>query len=230
MAEKYDAPMTITVTVNNVALDMVLVTGAACSLLSIQTFERFFGRLALRPCSDQLFAYNGDKIKILGEFSATIVYKETKRILPIVVSDTLSPPILGRNFVCAFNMGLSQINLVNSYSEVVNDLLTKFSPVFEGGLGKFTGETIHLNFDDGARPVFCKPRPIPMAWKPEVKRQIWNLVDEDMLERVETSQWSTLLLLVVKLNGKLRVCGDYKTTIKRHLDDVRHPLPCDASN
>lgn len=42
---------------------------------------------------------------------------------------------------------------------------------------------------------------------------------------VDNNKWGTPLVPVLKGNGTIRICGDYKTTINKYLKDVKHPLP-----
>lgn len=46
-----------------------------------------------------------------------------------------------------------------------------------------------------------------------------------ILERVDNSYW-TILIPVLKENGDIRMCGDYKITINKYLENCNYPLPC----
>jgi len=46
-----------------------------------------------------------------------------------------------------------------------------------------------------------------------------------VIKLVDNNDWETQLVPVLKGNGKIRLCGDYKTTVNRYLEDVKHPLP-----
>jgi len=46
-----------------------------------------------------------------------------------------------------------------------------------------------------------------------------------MLEQVDSSDWGTPLVPILKPNGELRVWADYKVTINKYLNEFRYPLP-----
>jgi hypothetical protein len=52
-----------------------------------------------------------------------------------------------------------------------------------------------------------------------------RLEREDIIQKVETSEWGTPLVPVIKPNGSIRLCADYKTTVNKYLVDINHPLP-----
>ncbi|KAJ6647893.1 hypothetical protein Bhyg_03117, partial [Pseudolycoriella hygida] len=50
---------------------------------------------------------------------------------------------------------------------------------------------ISLAIDSDAKPVFCKPRSVPIAWKSKLERNLHDLVEKRVLEQVDTSKWGT---------------------------------------
>lgn len=46
-----------------------------------------------------------------------------------------------------------------------------------------------------------------------------------ILTPVQTADWGTPLVPILKEDGSVRICADYKITINKHLVDNRHPLP-----
>ena len=49
--------------------------------------------------------------------------------------------------------------------------------------------------------------------------------DEGIISPVQFSSWATPIVPVVKSNGQIRVCGDYKVTINQALQPDSYPLP-----
>ena len=92
-------------------------------------------------------------------------------------------------------------------------------------MGKYNICEISLNIDKDAKPIFCKPRPVPFAWKSKIEENLRDLVSKGVLEQIDSSDWGTPLVPVLKSDGNLRCFGDYKTTINKFLVDVNYPLP-----
>lgn len=78
---------------------------------------------------------------------------------------------------------------------------------------------------DNTKPIFIKPRRVPYSFQEGVNREIERLVSEDVLVRVESSDWGTPIVPILKKDGSIRVCVDYKSTINPFLKDVKCFLP-----
>lgn len=70
-----------------------------------------------------------------------------------------------------------------------------------------------------------KARPLPFALKSRVEEEIKSLVAQDILVKVDHSDHATPIVPVIKANGKIRICGDFKITINPQLVIDEHPLP-----
>ncbi|XP_064103375.1 uncharacterized protein K02A2.6-like [Macrobrachium nipponense] len=65
----------------------------------------------------------------------------------------------------------------------------------------------------------------PYALKTSCGTEIRRLESEGSWEKVDYSDWSTPLVPIVKDNGQVRLCGDYKVTLNPQLQVAQHPLP-----
>jgi len=50
-----------------------------------------------------------------------------------------------------------------------------------------------------------------------VSEELDRLVKEDIWVTVETSEWGTPVVPVIKSDGSIRLCGDYKVTLNKCL-------------
>lgn len=68
-------------------------------------------------------------------------------------------------------------------------LLEEFEAPFSQELGSFTHGRFKLHVKEGAKPVFCKSRPVPYIMRTKVEAEIDRLVDEGILTPAESSEW-----------------------------------------
>ncbi|KAM7309441.1 uncharacterized protein ISCGN_013072 [Ixodes scapularis] len=76
-----------------------------------------------------------------------------------------------------------------------------------------------------ARPRFFKPRPLPFALKDGVTQELQRLQREGILVPVKTSEWAAPIVPVLKRDGHVRICGDFKVTINPVATVEKYPLP-----
>ena len=78
---------------------------------------------------------------------------------------------------------------------------------------------------EDATPKFYQPRPTPLALKAKIEADLDRMEKAEIIEKVETAEWAAPTVPVMKADGSVRQCGDYKITINPHLDVNQHPLP-----
>jgi hypothetical protein len=70
---------------------------------------------------------------------------------------------------------------------------------------------------ENTHPKFYKPRPVPIMLKPKVEDELKRLQDAGIISPVRSSPWAAPVVPVLKKDGKIRLCGDYKLTINQVL-------------
>ncbi|XP_011883635.1 PREDICTED: uncharacterized protein K02A2.6-like [Vollenhovia emeryi] len=78
---------------------------------------------------------------------------------------------------------------------------------------------------DSAVPVSLKARRLPFALMKKVETEINRLVKLKHLEKIDISEWSTPIVPVIKKDGSVRICGNFKLTINPYVVIDRHPIP-----
>ncbi|XP_013142506.1 PREDICTED: uncharacterized protein K02A2.6-like [Papilio polytes] len=92
-----------------------------------------------------------------------------------------------------------------------------------GGDGTFkTKLKLHLK---DTTPIFCKARPLPLALRSPVERELERLQAEGIIYKVDRSDYGTPIVPIIKRDGTIRICGDYKVTVNPLLKDFHYPLP-----
>lgn len=66
---------------------------------------------------------------------------------------------------------------------------------------------------------------IVLARKPVVDEALTELEAEGVIKKVPTSEWVAPIVTLVKKDGSVRVCGDFKVTINPQLEVNEYPLP-----
>ena len=61
--------------------------------------------------------------------------------------------------------------------------------------------------------------------KATVELETERAENEGMLKYVPFSQWASPIVIVLKSDGRLRICGDYKRTVNSCLDNDTFPQP-----
>ena len=51
------------------------------------------------------------------------------------------------------------------------------------------------------------------------------MVQDKVIEPVQLSEWAAPIVSVVKPNGSVRICGDYKVTVNKYAKTEEYPLP-----
>ena len=62
-------------------------------------------------------------------------------------------------------------------------------------------------------PKFYRARAAPYTLKDAIEKDI-NRLQKLGLEKVQHSDWATPVVPVLKLDGSVRLCGDFKITVK----------------
>ena len=138
---------------------------------------------------------------MLGETDIKVQHGEKNTNLPLLVVDKSGPSLLGRNWLCSFELAL-------------NKLIDRYRAVFSPGLGTLEGfkATIHIKPD--ATPRFCQARSVPFSMRALVEREIDRLVGEGIVEPVTFSEWAAPIVPVLKADkSTIRICGDFKLTV-----------------
>lgn len=230
LASKQVDAMSAVITINTQKYKFMIDSGASVSLINTNNYEKYFNRMPMSHTNVNLSAYSGHSIRVFGVIKPLVRFGAKSNTMPFLIVDGNGPSILGRDFIQKFNLTFAQVNSIEaseSTKSKLNKLLSEYSGLFDGTLGKFNGPKIHLNIKNGSdiRPVFCKPRTIPYAFRDKVEAELDRLEKMGVITLVKSNDWGTPLVPVLKEDGSLRLCADYKTTVNKVLEEDRHPLP-----
>ena len=228
--DEHSPPFSVTLHINDTPVEMEVNTGAAVSIINEATFQRLQQSSCaptLERVSSKLKTYTGQDIAVLGAAQLTIRYKSTQLYLTVHVVSGTGPNLLGRDLITPLGVDLDNFKEIRSLelASPLQELLDKHALVFSEELGCFNGPPVKLKVDANAQPKFYKARSVPLALKSKVEAELADLKSKGIISPVKHSTWAAPIVPVLKKNGKVRICGDYKLTINQAAPTETYPLP-----
>ncbi len=85
------------------------------------------------------------------------------------------------------------------------------------------GDKIKLFVDTTVKTKFFQA--VPFVLRGKVEASLQKLQDQSVISQVQFSPWAAPIVPVVKRDGSVRICGDYKVTINTAIQVKSYPLP-----
>ena len=218
-------PLQTTLYVEDHPLVMEVDTGAALSLINESVYKSspFLNKLFLQSSTVQLRTYTGEEIAVTGELSVKVQSGSQVYTLPLLVVPGQGPSLLGRNWL--LKLQLDWKSIFSLRSSTLQDVLDHYTILFQEGLGTLKQSKVKFFLKDGATPKFYKARPVPLAMQQRVTAELDCLQVEGIISPIKVSDWATPIVPVLKKDGTIRVCGDFKLTVNQATLTEVYPLP-----
>lgn len=224
-------PLYTTLLVNDKLIKFEVDTGSAISCINEEVYRRLFNEMNIQKCNVILRYYTGELVKPVGLIRPLVKFKDKCEPLDLYIVKKGKTSLLGRQWLASLEIdflfkGLNCNNLMSSETKFdVKEFSSRYCEVFADGLGRFTGGKVHIRLREGAQPVFMRARPLAYALREPVERALHQLVQDGILTPVTRSDWATPIVPVVKKDGNIRICADYKLTLNKAIEVDRYPLP-----
>lgn len=116
-------------------------------------------------------------------------------------------------------------NLTQSQQEKLTDLLMEYKDIFASDpKNPSRTDVVEHEIETGTnRPVYIKPRRIPLAWESEVNHQVEEMLSNHII-RPSKSPWNAPILLVKKKDNSTRFVCDFRGLNNTTKKDT-YPLP-----
>lgn len=234
------SPITIKVLVENIKLDMEVDTGSALSLISRCIYDKYFSRKEIFQSKIKLASYTGNRILTEGYIKVNVVFNNYSEILKLYIIPDGGPSLLGRNWLKALkiniidNVAVHNIAArdkediktgVDKKSLTLKGLIDQYKIIFDTELGHFLNFKAKLYLKPDAIPIFCKARSLPFSMKNKVEKELQRLCENGVLTPVDHSHWASPIVPVLKKNGEVRICGDFKVSVNPNLYINKYPIP-----
>ena len=209
---------------------MELDTEAARTILNYRTYTKLCGKLGpLKETEALLSTYTGERIPVAGVVSVPVKYGDQEAKLPALVIGGDGPNLIGRDWLKVIRINWSQIFKVEAKQQVANHglqrVLEEHKEVFQEELGTLKGMEAKIYVDEKASPLYLKARPVPYALMKAGEDKLERLEKEGIISPVDFSEWAAPIVPVVKTDGTVRICGDYKCTVNQVSKLDNYPIP-----
>ena len=207
---------------------MEIDTGASLSLISQTTYSQLWpegGAPALEKSTFRLRTYTGEELKLVGKAVVKLCFENQEEVLELLVVEGSGPSLLGRDWLSKIQLNWKEVHQIYTKHTSLEEILTDHSSLFKDELGTIKGITAKLHINPDARPRFFRPCSVPYALRTRVDRALEKLQAEGIIEPVEFAEWAAPIVPVVKQDGSIRVCGDYKLTVNQAAQVDVYPLP-----
>lgn len=78
---------------------------------------------------------------------------------------------------------------------------------------------------ENVQPKFYRAWPVPYAMKEKIEYELERLLKLGVIAPVDYSDWATPVVPILKKDGSIRLCGNFKITINPFLEQDEYPLP-----
>lgn len=222
----FDKPIEIELIIYDRKIKFLVDTGAQISAIPFKLYKDYFQRFRLLNNNvNKAKSYGGHVLEIKGTLKVPINFNNVKNIVEFFVIENGQRPIIGRSFLREFNLKQIEINNIVCEKEKLNNLIDNYNDIFSNKLGLLKNVKVSLEVVENVKPIFIKARKIPYSFVESVEEELIKLEHEGVIEKVESAEWGSPLVPVLKENGKIRICTDYKVTINKFLKDTNYPLP-----
>lgn len=104
-------------------------------------------------------------------------------------------------------------------------MLDQHKAAFKEGLGRVKGTTAKFYINPDIQPKFYKACPVPYALQPKVEAALKKLEADGVIKPVQFSQRADTIVTVLKSDGSVQICGDYKVTLNQAATTDTYLLP-----
>ncbi|CAB0000711.1 unnamed protein product [Nesidiocoris tenuis] len=221
-------PIFINTSVNGYKLRFELDCGTKRTIIPWTTFQKIIPGGKPVPAKFTLGMYNRSILHPMGTYDFNVTYNGITKLLTAVIVEKDLDLLFGREWMRAFGIAFKNVEAIQSVQDVpikLNSILEKYNKIFSSEIGTVKNFEFDIKLKPNSRPVFQRARPIPFALRKGVEEELDRLVRENVLEKVDYSEWSSPVVPIVKPTGSIRLCGDYSSTVNPQVEITQHPFP-----
>lgn len=214
------APFLIDVLLDRKKVTMEVDSGATRTIISEETFSRLWqDEPALGQTNLILKTWGQQMVPVLGTRKVDVTFRDKQASLQLLVAKGKGPSLLGRNWFAPLGIKLEGLHYQDA-----DGYLGEFAQIFQP-FGTYSGPPISIEVDPSVAPIYRKSRSIPFAIREKVSEELDRQIKLGILVPVPHSSWATPIVPILKSDGSIRLCGDYKCTVNLAVRSDTYPLP-----
>ncbi|UYV83534.1 K02A2.6-like [Cordylochernes scorpioides] len=208
-------------------INMLIDSGTGKNIISEKTYIETWvksERPRIEKDSTKLVQWNRQRLSILGKIKADVKVNKRNITMELLVVEGPGPNLIGREAFDQIGIGLEWIN----YGDSVCQITEEFMDVFKEKLRQYRGPPIHIKIKTLGKPTFLRARTLPYAIRPKVEEASRKMEEQGILTPVEFTRFATPIVPVLKRDGSIRICGDYRSTVNTIVESDTFPVPAVA--
>ena len=201
--------------VNGIETSFEVDTGATKSIIIQNTYELLWpsSQAPIIHATDvRLRTYTGEPIEIRGEIRVEVTLSNQQHEVKLLVVAGNGPSLLGRDWLDVLKLKWSNTHQLRCSADI-EAILSDHAVLFSDELGCIKGVHAKIHVDASVSPKYHRARSIPYALWGKVDAELERLQEKGVIEPVRFSEWAAPVVPVMKGDGSIRICGDYKVTV-----------------
>ena len=215
----------VNLALNGVQTSMEVDTRADTTIINEDTYKKIIdgnsakNRPRMGTAKVKLRTYTGELLKVLGTVNVVVKYEKQEVELQTFVVEGSGSNLLGRDWLRVLRLNWKELFKMqvdeNNQESTLGRLINQYPHVFREGLGTFTGPRAKIHVEAKVKLKFLKARTMSYAMAGKIEAELKRLQDEGTIEPVQFSEWAAPIVTILKPDGSIRICVDYKTTVKQ---------------